>query len=281
MPVENAPYSAEQRAAFQDPDHLNAEMDFDNFYSSVDVYTQAIMDENSEGAQFFATECLRNLEESIKDPVLKEKLRPNHKAMCYRLIWSPDYYNAIQHTNAELVTESIECIEANGIRTSDGVLHELDVIAFATGFQADAFMRPMEIVGRHGIHLNDVWGKSPKAYLSVSLPDFPNFFMLNGPNGPVGNFPLITIAEEQWHYINHFIEEIRAGKASEISCKHEAMDRFESERGAAAKKTVWYTGGCHSWYLNSEGIPASWPWTFSYFVEKMRSPEWDDYDCRL
>ena len=138
----------------------------------------------------------------------------------------------------------------------------------------------MEVIGRGRVDLNDVWEDSPKAYLAVSLPDFPNFFMLNGPNGPVGNFPLISIAEHQWDYINHFIEKLRNGEASEISCTSEAMERFETERGIAARKTVWFTGGCNSWYLNKEGIPASWPWTFSHFVEKMKAPEWDDFDLR-
>jgi cation diffusion facilitator CzcD-associated flavoprotein CzcO len=280
MPVDNAPYTEEQRAAFHDPAVLAAEMDFEHFNDAVDAYTQAIIDEDSEGAHYFSAECLRNLEESVRDPELKEKLRPDHKALCYRLVWSPDYYQAIQHPDARLVNEGIACIEAGGMRTRDGELHELDVIALATGFHSDAFMRPMEVIGRGGVDLDTVWEDSPKAYLAVSLPDFPNFFMLNGPNGPVGNFPLITIAEHQWDYISHFIDRLRSGEASEISCTAEAMDRFETERGVAARKTIWFTGGCKSWYLNKEGIPASWPWTFSHFVEKMRAPDWSDFDVR-
>jgi cation diffusion facilitator CzcD-associated flavoprotein CzcO len=280
MPVDNSPYSDEQRAAFHDPRVLEEAMDFENFNTAVDAYTQAIIDDQSEGAQFFAAECLRNLEDSVTDPVLREQLRPDHKPLCYRLVWSPDYYQAIQHPHSRLVTEGIERIEAGGIRTRDGELHELDVIALATGFHADAFMRPMEIIGRNGVELNQVWADSPKAYLAVSVPDFPNFFMLNGPNGPVGNFPLITIAEHQWDYISHFIDRLRSGEADEICCTGEAMRRFEEERGIAARRTVWFTGGCHSWYLNSEGVPASWPWTFSHFVEQMQAPRWRDFECR-
>ncbi len=279
MPIDNSPYTAEQRAAFHDPAVLEEALDIENFNKSVDAYTQAIVDESSEGAQFFSSECLKNLEENVLDPELREKLRPDHKALCYRLVWSPDYYRAIQAPTASLVTEGIERIEAGGIRTRDGELHELDVIALATGFKSDAFMRPMEIIGRGGLSLNEVWADSPKAYLAVSVPDFPNFFMLNGPNGPVGNFPLITIAEHQWDYISQLIDRIRYGDADQIACTAAAMSQFETDRGIAAKKTVWYTGGCHSWYLNAEGIPASWPWTFNHFVEKMREPVWQDYEC--
>lgn len=279
MPVDNTPYTAQQRAAFQDPEVLEAEMDFENFNHAVDIYTQAIIDEHSEGATFMAAECLKNLEQSVADPELREKLRPDHKPLCYRLVWSPDFYKAIQHPHAALVTEGIERIEAAGIRTCDGVLHELDVIALATGFHADAFMRPMKIIGRNGVDLDDVWADSPKAYLAVSLPDFPNFFMLNGPNGPVGNFPLIAIAEQQWRYIYQLVAKLRSGEADEISCTHQAMERFEEERGAAAKKTVWYNGGCHSWYLNAQGVPASWPWTYSRFLDEMKAPNWEDFEC--
>jgi cation diffusion facilitator CzcD-associated flavoprotein CzcO len=222
--------------------------------------------------------CRQNLENSVRDPQLKEKLRPDHVPMCKRLIFSPDYYEAIQHPNAHLVTEGIEGIEASGIRTRDGELHELDIIVLATGFRADQFMRPMEIVGNNGVDLESAWATRPVAYLAISIPEFPNFFMLNGPNGPVGNFSLIDIAEHQWHYIAQLMEEIRTGHCAGISASHEALEKFDTERIAAAKKTVWYTGGCNSWYLDAQGIPASWPWNFSRFVAEMKAPNPEHFD---
>ena len=108
--------------------------------------------------------------------------------MCKRLIFSPDYYEAIQRPGAALVTEGIQCIDPSGIRTVDGELHELDLIVFATGYQSDAFMRPMEILGREGVNLEDFWQQRPQAYLAISMPDFPNFFMLKRPQWPGGQF---------------------------------------------------------------------------------------------
>ena len=58
------------------------------------------------------------------------------------------------------------------------------------------------------------------------------------------------------------------------------MRAFETERAEAAKKTVWYRGGCVSWYLDAEGVPASWPWTFGRFVEVMREPAWEAFTQR-
>ena len=159
------------------------------------------------------------------------------------------------------------------------VLHELDVLVLATGFKADAFMRPMTVVGRDGRTLAEAWAKRPNAYLSISIPDFPNFFMVNGPNGPVGNFSLIEVAEIQFRYIMQLIELIRAGESREICATHDALTEFERAREQAARHTVWVTG-CRSWYLDSNGVPAAWPWSFTRFCEVMAAPDLAHFELR-
>ena len=279
MPVENGYFSEEERAAFRaDPALLAEAMDVNGYNAGVEAYTLGLTQPESDGALFFRQSCFDNFENNIQDPALKEQLRPDHEPMCKRLIFSPNYYEKIQHPDARLVCEDIECIEATGIRTKDGELHELDVIALATGFRTDQFMRPMEIVGRNGMDLETLWAKRPIAYQAISMPDFPNFFMLNGPNGPVGNFSLIDIAEHQWHYIEQLIDKLHAGECKEISTTREAMENFDAARVEAAKQTVWYTGGCKSWYLDAEGIPASWPWNYSRFVEEMSAPKLEHFE---
>jgi cation diffusion facilitator CzcD-associated flavoprotein CzcO len=279
MPVQNGYFSEEERAAFRDPEVLRQAMRFEEYNAAVERYTEAIIDTQSEGAREMAAACLANLEQNVADPVLRERLRPDHLPLCKRLIFSPDYYQAIQHPAAALVTEDIARIEPTGIRTRDGQLHVVDIIVYATGFHADTFMRPMTIRGRNGVDLESLWAAGPTAYLAVALPDFPNFFMLNGPNGPVGNYSLIDIAEHQWHYIAQLIERLQQPDCDEISPRVEALREFEAERVDAAKRTVWYTGGCSSWYLGRDGIPSSWPWTYSRFVTEMSAPRWQDFDC--
>jgi cation diffusion facilitator CzcD-associated flavoprotein CzcO len=279
MPVENGYFSEEERALFKsDPTALEAAMDTPNYLANVESYTQVITGENSAGVKHWGEACLHNLEHNVHDPVLREKLRPDHKPLCKRLIFSPDYYQAIQRPQTSLVTERIDRIEETGIRTHDGKLHKLDVIVLATGFHADQFVRPMQVFGRNGAVLEELWANRPKAYLAISMPDFPNFFMLNGPNGPVGNFSLIDIAEHQWNYISQLIEKLRSGECGEISSRAGALEKFEEERIAAAKKTVWFNGGCRSWYLDSEGIPSSWPWNYSRFVAAMVQPDWNAFE---
>jgi cation diffusion facilitator CzcD-associated flavoprotein CzcO len=280
MPVDNTPYTEEQIESFHDPKVLEEAMDFEGYSAAVNAYTEALLDSESEMAQQMAGACLMNLEESVKDPELKERLRPNHKAMCKRLIFSPDYYQAIQRPNTALVTSAIKRIVPEGIETEDGEVHQLDIIVFATGFKADRFVRPMTVRGRGGRDLNELWADYPKAYLALSVPDFPNFYMLNGPNGPVGNFSLVEIAENQWKWVEQLLAPVLAGEASEVCCTQEAMEAYEASREAAAKTTVWATGGCNSWYLNSAGIPASWPWNYKEFERRMATPVWDDLDVR-
>ena len=105
----------------------------------------------------------------------------------------------------------------------------------------------------------------------------PNFFVLNGPNGPVGNFSLIEVAELQLSYILQLAELYRAGECREISASKAALATFDAERVEAAKKTVWMTG-CRSWYLDDRGIPAAWPWTFDRFRARMEEPDLEAYD---
>ncbi len=139
---------------------------------------------------------------------------PTTRPRCKRLVVSTNFYESFQLPTAELVDAPIERVEPTGVRTNDGVLHELDVLTLATGFKVDSFMRPMEITGVDGLALDDVWAERPTAYMSVAVPGFPNFFMLNGPNSPVGNFSLVKTAEMQFDYVLQLIDRVRPGERS-------------------------------------------------------------------
>ena len=218
----------------------------------------------------------QNLETSVIDPELRERLRPDYRAACKRLIYSETFYQAVQKSNVDIITEGVEVIEEYGIRSLDGTLREFDIIVLATGFHADRFMRPMQITGENGITLEQAWAERPTAYMSVSIPGFPNLFMLNGPNGPVGNFSLIEIAEQQWHYISQLMAPVENGEYQKISATQTALDNFDKARIAAAKKSI-FGSGCQSWYLDSQGVPATWPWTRAQFKDAMHKPDFSAF----
>jgi cation diffusion facilitator CzcD-associated flavoprotein CzcO len=279
MPQENPLYSADERAHFRaEPEtirHMRAEF----ARGFAENFSDVVIDAASPQLKALEDACVAHLEAQVSDPGLRERLRPTYRAACKRLIVANDFYPALQRPNAALVTAPIECIEPAGVRTRDGVLHELDVLVYATGFRTDRFVRPVQVVGRDGRSLDERWAARPDAYLAVSVPGFPNFFMLNGPNSPIGNFSLIEVAELQMSYALQLVGLLSAGRCREIEPREQALAVFEAERVAATRNTVWATG-CRSWYLDDRGVPASWPWTMARFREVMRAPDPAAYELR-
>ena len=219
--------------------------------------------------------CRWNLD-SVKDPDLRAKLTPDYTPMCKRLVMSSEFYPAIQRPNAELVRVGIDHVEPRGIVTADGKLHELDIIALATGFHANEYMLPMTMTGAHGVTLDAAWKDGPRGYRTVAMPNFPNFFMVMGPHSPVGNFSLASIAETQSEYILKFINLWAERKFEQVYPREDATGRFNAEMLANMKDTVWTTG-CKSWYLDEKGVPGSWPWTATRFRGDLRDPKLQEY----
>lgn len=186
----------------------------------------AVIDVDSPFLAEIERRCPENLD-TVRDPDLRRRPTPTYRAMRKRLVISPDFYDAIQQPNVRLVTDPIARVEPGGVRTVDGTLHELDVLVLASGFRSDRFTRPTTDVGRDGVELDDVWSEGPVAYLSVTVPGFPNFFTLNGPNGPVGTFSLIEIAERQLD--DPLLDGIGRGDDREVSPTVAATERFEDD----------------------------------------------------
>lgn len=223
--------------------------------------------------------CQRNLDRHVKNPVLHAQLQPNYSAGCKRLLFSSAFYPAIQKPNASLVTAPIDRVVPEGIVTSDGRVHPLDVLILATGFRAHDYMRPIAITGTAGLSLQTAWQDGPESYLTVAVPGFPNFFMLIGPGSPVGNFSLIAVAESQADYIIQVLRRIASGEIVAVEPTRDAAARFNADRRAAMRDTVWSTG-CRSWYLDQRGIPDVWPWTMGRFRRELRTPNFADYAVR-
>lgn len=278
-PEGNAPYSAEDRERFRvEPErleHIRGRMSqmIDNRFSN------ALVDSDGEAMAAIEEECRAHLERSVQDPDLRAKLTPDYRAGCKRLIMAVGFYEQIQRPNARLVTEHIERIEPDGVRTADGELHEVDTVVLATGFDAHQFMRPMTMRGVGGVTLDDVWRESVYAYRSISLPEFPNFFMLMGPQSPVGNFSLIDVAMIQFDYIAQLLDRLADG-CKAVAPTAAATDKFTADVVAAMQSTIWVTG-CNSWYLDDNGVPITWPWTVQDFADSMQVVAAEDYEFQV
>ncbi|MET0370523.1 MAG: NAD(P)/FAD-dependent oxidoreductase [Sphingobium sp.] len=213
---------------------------------------------------------------SVEDPVLRDKLRPDYEPGCKRIVMSPNFYQAVQGDNVELVTDAIERAEGQGVRTADGRLHELDILVLATGFKTDAFMRPMSLSGANGTKLDDIWDSGFLNYKSVALPEMPNFFMINGPYSPGGNASVVGIIETHVNFIIQCIDRIRERHVALMPDRRTTEKLLAAVR-EAAKNTIWAQGGCSSWYLDKEGVPLINPLSIDQLRADMREPAFDDF----
>ncbi len=215
----------------------------------------------------------RQITKAIADPGLQEKVTPTDEIGCKRIMLTDDWYPTLTEPNVDLVTDPIAEVTPRGIRDAAGVERPADVLVLATGFATHDFVAPMEISGRDGRTLAAEWGEVPRAYLGLSVPAFPNMFLLYGPNTNGGTGSVIyTIEAGVQHAISALAELDRAG-ADQIEVRREAADRFDRELRAALSDTVWHSG-CSNWYVDEKGNdPSQWPWLYSTYRRRARRLE--------
>lgn len=208
----------------------------------------------------------------VRDRGLRARLTPDDQPLCKRQIVSGTYYRAIQRDNAELVTDGIAEVTANGIRTADGVERPADLIVLATGFRAHNYMRPMKVAGRDGRTLDSEWTGGPRAYRMTAIPGFPNAFTVLGPNSPTGSISLQHTAELTARYIAHWLELLRDGAIRTVEVTEEATAEFNVEVAEAMGPTVWNTG-CNSWYFHDGGTIDLFPFDRARLAELLSVPD--------
>ena len=192
----------------------------------------------------------------IRDPELKRKLTPAYHLGCTRIPKSDGYYEVVQQPNVHIETTHIERIDPEGVRLTDGRLVPLDVLVYATGFDAHAYMRPMKVVGLDGLDIDTLWKDGVFSYRGVGLPGFPNLFLLYGPFAPVNNVSVPLGLEQEIDYILRVVALARERDAS-VMPRAAATEEFVSRIRAALPGTVWV--GCSNWYSDQTGTPILWP----------------------
>ncbi|MFL6675184.1 MAG: flavin-containing monooxygenase [Massilia sp.] len=200
----------------------------------------------------------RMLEQQVADPLLRGRLTPSYPIGCKRILLSSDYLAAMARPNVSLLTEAIRRIAPGGIETVDGKLHEVDAIIYGTGFKASEFLSPMRIIGRKGQDLNDAWRGGTTAYLGMTVPGFPNFFMLYGPNTNLGHNSIVYMLESQVAHVMRCWRAMQAGGATEIEVDAGRFERFGQAIQRRLAQSIWT--GCKSWYIDDNGRNSiNWP----------------------
>ena len=227
----------------------------------------------------FRAVARRQINKTIKDPELRRQLTPTDEVGCKRVMLTDDWYPAFNEPNVELITERITEVTPSGIRTAEGSERAADVLVLATGFQTHGFVTPMEIIGAGGRTLAQEWGEVPRAYLGLTVPGFPNMFLLYGPNTNGGTGSVIYTIEAGIGHVIAALGELERAGAQRIEVRRQAAEAFERELRGALSKTVWHTG-CTNWYVDENGNdPNQWPWLWSTYRRRTAklSPEAYEY----
>ncbi|MGB3698777.1 MAG: NAD(P)/FAD-dependent oxidoreductase [Gordonia sp. (in: high G+C Gram-positive bacteria)] len=222
-----------------------------------------------------------SLRAQVADRALRARLTPDYQPLCKRQVVSGTYYRAITAANTDLVTEAITEVRPEGIVTADGRLHAVDVIVLATGFRAHDYMRPMNVIGRDGLTIDEAWADGPRAYRMTAIPGFPNLFTVLGPNSPTGSISLQYSAEKTARYLVQWFEWFARGDAERIEVTEEATAEFNRQVMAALEPTVWNTGGCNSWYFTESGVVDLWPFDRKTLDEMLARPVPEHFTVRV
>lgn len=215
------------------------------------------------------------LRTQVRDRALRAKLTPTEPFGCKRILFSSSYLGAVQRPNVEVVTEGVDAVTPRGVRYADGTERETDVIVWATGF-ADALVTPLEVVGRSGRSLADVWAEGELAHHGMTVHGFPNAFVLYGPNTNLGSGSIVEMLEAQASYIAMAVGMV-PGRGAALEVRAEAQAASNAALDARMQQTVWT--GCASWYRH-EGtgrVTRNWPGFVHEYVRAVATPDPADF----
>ena len=194
-----------------------------------------------------------HLEHQVPDPELRAKLTPTYSIGCKRILLSNRYYRSLGNENVDVVTEGISEVRKGSIVTTDGVEHAADTIIFGTGFKVADMPIGHQVHGRDGRSLHETWDGSPNAHLGTTVPGFPNFFMLMGPNTGLGHTSVTIMIEAQVGLVMGALKHLKKTGSAALEPTIESSEKWRSEMDSMSKGTVWTSGGCNSWYLDEHG----------------------------
>ena len=216
---------------------------------------------------------------------LIEKLLPDYAPFSRRPVVDNGWYQALTRDNVELVTEPIARLTPKGIETADGTVHEIDALVTATGFETMQYLWPAEYLGKGGVNIHDFWSKDgPRAYLSMMAPNFPNMFMLYGPNSqPVSGGTGLPIWYVIWsaYSAQLLVRMLEEGK-SRVEVKHDAYERYNAALDEEAKKLLLlqeYGAPEKNYYVNEFGrLQVNAPWYGPEYHRMCTNVDWDDLE---
>ncbi len=220
--------------------------------------------------------CRTHMTRQLKDPELFAKMWPDYPVGCKRILFSNDYLPAITRPNVDLITESIREITETGVVTADGVMHEVDLIIYGTGFATTDFLAPLKIHGQGGRDLREQWADGARAYLGITVPNFPNLFLMYGPNTNLGSGSIVFMLECQARYVRQVIDNLSNDHAA-LVVRPAVAQQYDEETQARLVDGVW--SKCSSWYRTASGrVVNNWPGTTSQYRRRTARFDAGEFD---
>ncbi|WP_300377855.1 NAD(P)/FAD-dependent oxidoreductase [Henriciella sp.] len=248
-------------------------------YDNADHFFWKVFEWTEAGREAYTTIATNHLNEQVKDPELRKKLTPDYPVGCRRILISDDYFPALERDNVELVTEGVVSVNETGATTSDGMHRDFDVLIFATGFETTGWNWSVDVKGLKGKHLNEEWADHPEAYAGITVADFPNLFILYGPNTNLGHNSITFMLERQVEYMVKALLTLDEKSADAMMPKKSAQDRWNNEIQAQLQKTVWADPACNSWYKTEDGlITQNWSSHTRDYAKAVAEVKADDYE---
>jgi 4-hydroxyacetophenone monooxygenase len=214
-------------------------------------------------------------------PDLLEQVMPHYPPMAKRVIRDNGIWaRTLTRDSVHLVTEPIARIVPEGVETADGVVHEADVLVYGTGFQASRFLTPMRVTGRGGIDLHETWCGDARAYLGITVPGFPNLFLMYGPNtNIVINGSIIFFSECEARYIVEAVRLLLETGHHALDVREDVHDDFNEAVDASNRRMAWGASSVNSWYKNATGrVAQNWPFSLLEYWRRTRRPDPADYE---
>ncbi len=213
-------------------------------------------------------------------PDLIDKCLPDYPPYGKRILIDNGWYQALKRPNVELVTEAVDHVEGSEIVDATGRRHEVDVILLATGFEPGKLLWPIEIRGRKGLLLSDVWADDqPRAHLGITMPGFPNLFVTTGPNtGLAHGGSAIFVSEVQVRYITAMLREMFERSLSDVEVLAPVHDAYNERVDAEHAELVWTHPGMRNWYRNAQGrVFAVMPWRLVDYWQMTHEPDLSEF----
>ena len=221
------------------------------------------------------------LRAQVEDDALYEKMVPHFPPFAKRALRDDGRWAAaMRRADVDLVTTPIARITPQGVQTADGEEHPADVLIYGTGFRASEFVAPMKVFGLGGAELSEEWGGDAQAYLGMTVPGFPNLFLLYGPNtNLVINGSILIMVECQVRYAVEAIGRLlRAGHRT-MSCRRDVHERYGREMQEGNARMVWGVADVPTWYRNAHGrVTQNWPFDLHTYWDRTREPDLADYE---